>query len=247
MVTLHGDDAFKILPRQDPLGRAVSRAVIEASAVICVSEAMARAVGAVVEIDPVVIPNGYDDGLFKLSARARDLGLLFVGNLVPTKNVALLLRAYARVRSTIAMPLTIVGDGPLRTSLAQLAVTLGISGGVCFLGVQSRLEVAELMGRAAALVLPSLSEGWGVVVAESLACGTPVVASRVGGVPEIVGSEDGGILVPPGDEDALAAALTAIASRPADRRAVAAASRARPWSLQAGRIAAVYRRVLAGS
>ena len=245
VVTLHGDDAFKVLPRQDLIGRAVRRAVMDARAVICVSDAMGRAVSSVLDVDPVVIPNGYDDALFKLSEQPRDLGLLFVGNLVPTKNIALLLRAYARVRATIAMPLTIVGDGPLRPSLTSLAASLGIADGVHFMGVQSRHEVADLMARAVALVLPSLSEGWGVVIAESLACGTPVVASRVGGVPEIVGSDDGGVLVPPADEDALAAGLAAIASWQPDHRRVAAASRARPWSVQARLIAAVYRGVLA--
>lgn len=244
VVTLHGDDAFKVLPRQDPIGHAVRRAVLDARAVICVSDAMARAVSSVLDVNPIVIPNGYDDALFKVSEQRRDLGFLFVGNLVPTKNIALLLRAYARVRATIAMPLTVAGDGPLRASLGSLAATLGIADSVHFLGVQSRHEVAELMARATALVLPSLSEGWGVVVAESLACGTPAVASRVGGVPEIVGSDDGGILVPPGDEDALAAGLAVIASRQPDRRRVAAASRARPWSVQASLIAAVYEKVL---
>ncbi len=244
VVTLHGDDAFKVLPREDPIGRAVRRAVTDASAVICVSDAMRRAVSATVEVDPVVIPNGYDDALFRLSDRPRDLGLLFVGNLVPTKNVAVLLRAYARNQSTIDMPLTIVGDGPLRVSLSELAATLGIADRVRFLGVQSRRQVADLMARAVALVLPSLSEGWGVVVAEALACGTPIVASRVGGIPEILGSEDGGILVSPGDEDALAAGLASIASWQPDRARVARASRSRPWSIQADRIAAVYRQVL---
>jgi glycosyltransferase involved in cell wall biosynthesis len=244
VVTLHGDDAFKVLPRHDPIGGAVRRAVMDASAVICVSDAMAHAVTSVLDIHPVVIPNGYDDALFRLSEQPRDRGLLFVGNLVPTKNIALLLRAYAGVHATIAMPLTIVGDGPLRPSLTALAATLGIADQVHFLGVQSRAEVADLMARAVALVLPSFSEGWGVVVAESLACGTPVVASRVGGVPEIVGSDDGGVLVPPGDEAALAAGLTAIATWRPDRRRVAAASRARPWSVQAGRILDVYKGTL---
>jgi glycosyltransferase involved in cell wall biosynthesis len=191
-----------------------------------------------------VIPNGYDDSVFTLAEDERDLGLLFVGNLVPTKNVAMLLRAFARVRRTVNLPLTIVGDGFLRSSLTELAATLGILDIVHFLGVQSRGEVADLMARAHALVLPSLSESWGVVVAESLARGTPVVASRVGGVPEIVESGEGGILVTPGDEDALASALTAIARRRPDRRSVAAASRARPWSEQARHIAAVYASVL---
>jgi len=246
VVTLHGDDAFKILPRRDPLGAAVRRAVTGARAVICVSEAMARAVTATLPaVDPVVIPNGYDDALFGLSERPRDLGLLFVGNLVPTKQVDLLLRAYARVRDEIRMPLTIVGDGPLRRPLASLAASLGVADTVGFLGVQSRRGVADLMGRAAALALPSSSEGWGVVVAEALARGTPVVASRVGGIPEIVGSEEGGILVAPGNLDELAAGLVAIAHRAPDARRVAASSLARPWSIQAGRIAAVYERILA--
>ena len=243
VVTLHGDDAFKLLPRHDPIGAAVRRAVLDASAVICVSEAMGRAVSSVVDVSPVVIPNGYDDALFRLSEQPRDLGLLFVGNLVPTKNVEMLLRAYAREHAAIAVPLTIVGDGPLRAPLAGLAATLGIADDVRFLGVQGRREVAGLMARATGLALPSLSEGWGVVVAEALASGTPVVASRVGGVPEILGSDEGGILTPPGDEDALVAALVAIASWRPDRRRVVAASRARPWSVQAAEIAGVYRAV----
>jgi glycosyltransferase involved in cell wall biosynthesis len=244
VVTLHGDDAFSVLPRRDPIGGAVRRAVVEAAAVICVSEAMARAVKSVVDIEPAVIPNGYDSGLFTLSEKPRDLGLLFVGNLVPTKNIDVLLRAYARERATIAAPLTIVGDGPLRASLTALAASLGVADDVRFLGVQGRQEVAALMARAVALALPSRSEGWGVVVAEALASGTPVVASRVGGVPEILASDEGGILVPPGDEDALAAGLRTVASWQPDRRRVAAASNARPWSVQAGRIAAVYRAIL---
>jgi glycosyltransferase involved in cell wall biosynthesis len=244
VVTLHGDDAFKVLPRRDWIGGAVRRAVTAASAVICVSDAMARAVSTTVDVEPIVIPNGYDDGLFKRSELERSLGLLFVGNLVPTKNLPMLLRSYARVRSDIGMPLTIVGDGPLRASLAASAASLGVADSVRFLGVQGRRQVADLMARAAALVLPSLSEGWGVVVAEALASGTPVVASRVGGVPEILASDDGGILVPPADEDALAAALIEIAARRPDPAAVAAASRARPWSVQANHIATVYRRVL---
>lgn len=246
LVTLHGDDAFTVLPRGDAIGRVVRRAVSGARAVICVSRAMADAVTSVLpDVDPLVIANGYDDALFKVSERRRDLGLLFVGNLVPTKNVALLLRAYARMRASIPMPLTLAGDGPLRTSLTSLAATLGIGDSVHFVGVQSRREVADLMARATALVLPSLSEGWGVVVAESLASGTPVVASRVGGIPEIVGSDDGGILVPPGDEDALATALVSVAGWQPDRARVAASSRAQPWAVEATRVAEVYRRILA--
>lgn len=248
VVTLHGDDAFKVLPRRDPIGSTLRRAIAGANSVICVSTAMASAVQAVLpQIEPVVIPNGYDDNLFTLSIAPRDLGLLFVGMYVPVKNLDVLLRAYARVRDDVAVPLTLAGDGPLRPALESLAAELGIEASVRFLGAQTRAEVAALMGRAAALALPSRSEGWGMVVAESLARGTPVVASRVGGVPEIMGSEDAGILVEPDNERALAAALVAILERPHDPARVAAASRAQAWSAQVRLIAAVYDDVLGRS
>lgn len=248
VVTLHGDDAFRVLPRKDPIGGAVRRAVTGARAVICVSGAMANAVRTVLPaIDPVVIPNGFDDRLFGLSESPRDLGLLFVGLFVPVKNLDILLRAYARVRDRIAVRLTLAGDGPLRPMLEALGADLGIASSVDFLGVRRRDEVAALMQRATALILPSRSEGWPLVIAESLACGTPVVASRVGGIPEMIDSEDGGILVAPGDVEALAAAIVAIVERTHDPQGVARSSRARPWSVQAGEIAAVYRRVLDGA
>jgi glycosyltransferase involved in cell wall biosynthesis len=100
------------------------------------------------------------------------------------------------------------------------------------------------MRRARAVVLPSHSEGWPLVVAEALASGTPVVASRVGGIPEMLGSDDGGILVEPGDQEALSAALVEILGRAPAPDRVAAASRARPWHEQARTIAAVYAEVL---
>lgn len=248
VVTLHGDDAFKVLPRRDPIGRAMRHAVGGAQAVICVSSAMAEAVRrAMPAVDPLVIPNGFDDRLFRVSTGPRDLGLLFVGMLVPVKNLDVMLRAYAGVHDRVAMPLTFAGDGPLRAALEAQARELGVAESVRFVGAQSREEVAALMGRAVALVLPSRSEGWPLVIAEALACGTPVVASRVGGIPEIVGSDAGGILVPPGDDRALADGLVAIVDRLRDPGEVAASSRARPWRVQARRIAAVYQAVLGGA
>ena len=245
VVTLHGDDAFKVLHRPDVIGAAMRRAVVGARAVICVSSAMADAVrSALPAIEPLVIPNGYDDGLFRRSSEPRDLGLLFVGMFTPVKNLDLLLRAYAGVRDQVRLPLTLAGDGPLRSALESLTVELGISGSIHFVGAQRRDEVAALMKRAVALLLPSRSEGWPLVIAESLACGTPVVASRVGGIPEIVGSDEGGILVAPGDEGALAAGLVAIVGRPRDPQRVASSSHAQPWGVQAHRIAAVYTDVL---
>ena len=189
---------------------------------------MADAVRSVLPaVQPVAIPNGYDDRLFRLSERPPGQGFCSSGTSSRPRTWPCSL-AFARVTNEVGVPLTLVGDGPLRAQLVSLAAALGIADQVHFAGVQRREEVAERMSRAVAVLLPSLSEGWGVVIAESLACGTPVVASRVGGIPEIIGSDAAGILVAPGDEDALAAALAAIVKREPDRASVAAASRARP-------------------
>jgi teichuronic acid biosynthesis glycosyltransferase TuaC len=241
VVTLHGSDAIRVLPRGDPIGWVTRRAVAGAEAVICVSSAIAEVVRAVLPaVEPVVIANGYDDRLFKIADTPRDLGLLFVGTLVPVKSLVVLLRAYASVCDRVSAPLTLAGDGTQRPALESLAAELGIADRVQFVGADDRAEVAGLMQRASALLLPSLSEGWPLVIGEAMACGTPVVASRVGGIPDIVASDDGGILVQPGDEAGLAEALVAILERPYDPLRVAAASRARPWSVQARLIAAVY-------
>lgn len=246
VVTLHGDDAFRVLPRRDPLGAAVRTAVTGADAVICVSAHMERAVrDAAPDAATIVISNGFDAGLFHVSNAPRS-GVLFVGLLVPVKNLAVLLRAYASVSDRITDDLTIAGDGPLRADLVELARTLGIADRVRFTGRLDRGAVASLMATARVLVLPSSSEGWPLVITEALACGTPVVASAVGGIPEIVTSTEAGILVTAGEQDALAQALLDATAREWDPSAVATASGARSWAEQAQLIARVYRDVAAG-
>lgn len=247
VVTLHGDDAFRVLPRRDPVGAGVRSALRKAEVTICVSAHMERHVRAIVpDARTVTIGNGFDDDLFGLSTGPRS-GLLFVGLLVPVKNVDVLLRAFARVANDlIDDDLTIVGEGPLEGSLVQLAGSLGIDDRVHFRGLASREEVADLMGRSRAVVLPSSSEGWPLVVCESLATGTPVIASRVGGIPEIMASEDAGVMVEPHDPEALASAILRVVSESRDPHVVASASGARSIREQAGELARIYQTAAAG-
>ncbi len=248
VVTLHGDDAFHVAHMRGPVGNAVRTSLARADRVICVSEEMRRAVlAAVPEARTAVIENGYDDAVFRVGRDERLPVVLFVGRLETIKNVDVLLRAFAAASLPADATLLIAGTGSRRDALEALALELGIAPRVRFLGQQTREEVAELMRNARCLALPSASEGWGMVVAESLACGTPVVASRVGGVPEIVASEAAGLLVTPGDESALRIALQALFARTWDPAEVAAGSAARPWSVQAEKIAAVYREVASGT
>jgi glycosyltransferase involved in cell wall biosynthesis len=108
-----------------------------------------------------------------------------------------------------AWELDIVGDGPARAQYERQAEELGIASRVLFHGIRDKKEVATFMQRADLFVLASAWENLPCVVIEALACGLPVVATAVGGIPELVCSRDGR-LVPPGDPGALASALAEV-------------------------------------
>lgn len=151
--------------------------------------------------------------------------VLTVARLAPQKGLDTLIRAAARWRRDRdpAPVLAIVGEGPLADGLARQAAAAGAP--VRFLGRRS--DVPALMAAADVFVLSSVWEGQPLVVQEALAAGLPVVATRVGGVPDLTG-EDGALLVPPGDTAALAGAVTSVLDDPAlaARLGEAAAKRA---------------------
>lgn len=146
----------------------------------------------------------------ELGASADDLLVGTLGRLVePKKGLAvflaaarLLLRELPRVRFAI------VGDGPARTDLEERAAREGVSHCTVFPGL--RRDVPEIMRALDVFVQPSLWEGFGITLLEAMAVGTPVVASRVGGIPEVVEEGVSGLLVPPGDAPALASACAQI-------------------------------------
>jgi glycosyltransferase involved in cell wall biosynthesis len=143
-----------------------------------------------------------------------------VARLVPEKGVAcFLLAAAAVLRKLPRARFVVIGDGPLREQLETSAEKLGISGRVRFLG--ARVDGAQLIAELDVLAVPSLgNEGTPLVTLEALSAGVPVVASSVGGIPEQVRGFERVALVPPGDADALAHALVAMAGsahRPGSR------------------------------
>ena len=136
---------------------------------------------------------------------------LFVGALEDYKGVDVLLNAWAAlVRRSPQSHLVIVGSGTRGDNLKRQAASLGLSGAVTFAGQISRAAIIPILDRAAVLVLPSRSEGLGRVIIEAHARGRPVVASRVGGIPELVEHGRNGLLVEPEDPSALAEALARI-------------------------------------
>ena len=163
-------------------------------------------------------------------ARSRDgeRSILFVGRLIERKGVAHLIRALGTVRRAVPARLVIVGDGPERGSLEHLAQATGVASHVEFLGRVSDEALRHAYASADAFVLPSVldqrqdTEGLGVVLLEAMNYGVPVVASDIGGITDIVQHERTGLLVPPGDESALARALTRLLSDPELARALGA-------------------------
>ncbi len=165
-----------------------------------------------------VVYNGVDTAIFAqgekrgevrselhISSDAMVLGI--VGRLSEEKGgVDVLIRAVARLcKSNPNLRLLVVGDGPLRGSLEALAAESAPGGEIMFTG--TRNDVAHLLSAMDLFVLPSLNEALPIVVLEAMAAGLPVIATRVGGVPEIVDHEKTGLLVEPGSEDSLYSAL----------------------------------------
>ena len=136
--------------------------------------------------------------------------LLCVGRLIPIKGHLVLLRALARARLRVpGLMLDIAGRGPLEPSLKAFARELGIEDAVRFLGFVAPVERA--IEDAAIIVVPSLGEGFGMVALEAMERARPVIASAVGGLPEIVADGETGVVVPPADADALAEAMVVLA------------------------------------
>jgi glycosyltransferase involved in cell wall biosynthesis len=175
-----------------------------------------------------VVPNVVDTSEFAPPANPRTAPtsgprLLNVAALAEKKGHRYLLEALTELPGAT---LDIVGDGELRGELERQARSHGIGDRVHFLGERPKHEVAELMRAADLFVLPSLAENLPVVLIEAQASGLPAVATRVGGVPELV-DDAAGLLAPPADPPALAAAIRDALSRQYDPAALAARARAR--------------------
>ncbi|NOZ63406.1 MAG: glycosyltransferase family 4 protein [Caldiserica bacterium] len=137
-----------------------------------------------------------------------------VGRMVPVKGHIHFLEAACMVKEKYPEAYFVLqGEGPLKKELMEKAKSLSLSS--CCMFLSSATPVQKVFSSLDVFVLPSLNEGMGRVLVEAMATGLPIVASRVGGVPELVRNGINGYLVPPGDEDALAASITSLLKEPA--------------------------------
>jgi len=163
----------------------------------------------------VVIPNGVEVNLFRPSAE-REKQILYVGRQTAHKGLPYLLQAFAEfVKANEKFRLVLVGErleGGVDPSLVKLSRNLGIADKVEFTGRLLEDDVRVIMGRAECLVLPSLAESFGMAILEAMASETPVVATNVGGIPDVVQDGLNGLLVRPADPHALAESLDQVVS-----------------------------------
>ena len=212
VTTLHGTDVR--LARATAMARPLFRHVLQqSSAVTTVSRWLARETETLVSgVRASVAPMPVATELFSPGGQRDADRLLFVGRLTTQKGIAALLDAVGRMKRKVS--LDVVGDGALATELAERARTLGIGDRVQWLGHLPQPRLVELYRRATALVVPSTDEGLGLVAVEAQLCETPVVGFESGGLTDTVQHDRTGILVPPGNVDALAAALDDLLDRP---------------------------------
>ncbi len=228
-------------------GRVVGRL---AHRFVAVSEADRRRMVEIEGVPPertLTIPTGYvprtEAGLGDLRAELGvDAGTPLVGTVAqlrPQKALDVLITAFARLPAELAAArLVIVGDGPSRAELERVAADLGVSERTHFLG--TRTDVAAVLTALDVAAMSSDFEGLPLFAFECMANGTPLVATRVGGLSDLIEDGRSGMLVPPRDPGALAAALAELLADPARREAIAAAARERARGYELPAIAARF-------
>lgn len=250
VITARGSD-ITLIPNYRLPRRMIQWAARRAAGVITVCNALRDEVVAlgVDEARVVSLRNGVDLQLFQPvdrdSVRAR-LGLtrftlLAVGHLVPVKAQELAVAALAQLPD---VQLLIAGNGPNRAMLEQLARDQGVSERVTMLGAVPQAQLRDYYGAADALVLPSEREGWANVLLEAMACGTPVIASRVWGTPEVVAAPEAGLLMEERSANGVADAVRRLRASYPDRAATRRYAERFSWDDTTAGQLALFRNVL---
>jgi glycosyltransferase involved in cell wall biosynthesis len=234
--------------------RMQGRVARQAGRIVCPSESSARDVAADFGVDPgriTVVPLGVDS-VFRPPLAPRTPGRIvaMASADTPMKGIATLLEAFAKLRTERDVELLLIARPKPGGETERLVERLSVTGCVRFVHGLSDPELAAVVGSAEVACVPSLYEGFSLPTVEAMACGTPLVASRAGAIPEVVGPD--GLcadLVTPGDVGELEAALARLLDDPHRRDRMGSAGRARAlaefgWRAVAEATAAVYRQAV---
>jgi len=195
----------------------------------------------------MTIPNGVDFGHLNeiLQVEKSVHRVVTVARLSPEKGLPFLIEAIKIARHSVEdAELAIVGGGALEAELKTYAEKLSLQDVVRFLGAKPNAEAMAEVAKSAVFVLPSLGEGLGIVLLEAQALGVPVIGTDIGGIPDVIEHEKTGLLVPPSDAKAIAAAIVRILTEPGLGDRLAAGARERlakfDWDKIAESYAALY-------
>jgi N-acetyl-alpha-D-glucosaminyl L-malate synthase BshA len=257
VTTLHGTDIT--LVGNDPSYLETTRyGILQSDAVTTVSAALKRATREKLGIERAidVVPNFIDPRRFRAAekaagarrwARQGEKILVHISNFRPVKRVLDVMEVFARVQRVIPSRLLLVGDGPDRAKLEQMCREQGTCDTITFTGNLPMVE--EVLAGADLFLLPSETESFGLAALEALASGVPVIATAVGGLPEVVDHGETGFLLPVGDVEGMAKAAVELLLDEPRHRAFAAAGRAAAFERfdqdkVVGQYRQVYERVL---
>ncbi|ASA78636.1 glycosyltransferase family 4 protein [Thermococcus sp. 5-4] len=201
-----------------------------------------------------LLPNGVDFHIFRPLSRVKKVpySILYVGRLDKRKGLYYLIKAMKHITKELPTArLYIIGSGHLRNNLEQLIKNERVNNNVVFLGNVPLDDLVKWYNKAEVFVLPSLFEGFGIVVLEAIACGTPVVGTNVPGIVDIIEHEKTGVLVSPKSELGLKEQLVYLLSSPKIRRKLTHKSRKRlerkfEWKVIVERLTELYHDVAYG-
>ena len=253
VITARGTDV-NLIPRYRIPKRLIQSAIRDARALVAVSGALKQALVELGAPDEkvTVLRNGVETDLFHppvdRDATRASLGLkgptlISVGGLIQRKGHHHTIQA---MRQLPGFDLLIVGEGPERDRLAALIAEQGVGKRVRLMGPRPHRELPALYGAADASVLASSREGWANVLLESMACGTPVVASNIWGNPEVVGAPEAGVIYEPNTPDGIAAGVCRLFAALPDRAATRAYAEPFSWDETTAGQLALFRRVISG-
>ena len=253
VVTAHGSD-INVYAEQPVLAFQIRWALRRSAGVVAVSRMLAEKIKRLIGTDetkkivcipcaavaPTVFfvrPKSAVREALALESASRIV--VFAGELRPVKGIEFLIAAWSELRKQQVVTdqdcLILVGDGPCKAALMEQIARAGGDRTIRFVGSIAQVELANWISAATLFCLPSGNEGTPNVIIEALASGIPVVASRVGGIPDLIQDGQNGLLVPPMDTPALAVALASALARTWDSEAIAASVADRTWRVIADR------------